>query len=70
MRAPDRVFRVLLDSYELDGLTEQNKHFLYSGKPDAKDSILLRTFEREMGGREVFEWGGVLARRDGSRLVY
>ena len=60
-KKPDQIFRVLLDSYELEQLQEYQEKYLYRRqKDDILDSVLLKTFQRKIDQRVVFEWGGVL----------
>jgi len=61
----DNEFRVLLDSYELtDFVMEEKEKFLYSNVWDKFDNYLIKRFERDNNSTEVFEWGGVLIKKD------
>ena len=66
---PDSEFRVLLDSYELENLTDFQKKFLYSIVWDKLDSKLIQRYERNTQDLEVFEWGWVL-QKGGDYIVY
>ncbi len=57
---PNSEFRVLLDSYELDDVSDFQKRFLYSTVWDKLDSKLIQSYKRNTQDLEVFEWGGVL----------
>lgn len=58
---PNKIFRVLLDSYELEHFTVNHKKFLYDKKDKQKfDKYLIKRFERWNSAEEVFEWWWVL----------
>ena len=60
-KKPDKVFRVLLDSYELSWLPKGKEYFLYDKKNKTKfDKNLIKRFERWNSQAEVFEWWWVL----------
>lgn len=60
-RQPDKIFRVLLDSYELPWLSSEKKYFLYDKNDKEKfDKNLIKRFERWNSNEEVFEWWWVL----------
>jgi hypothetical protein len=58
--APDSVFRVLLESYEIPSV---NPKFSWPSVGNAFDSKILRRFDRS-GGYDVFEWGGTLSDKE------
>ncbi len=64
-KTPDKEFRVLLDSYEVNYNENQYKKYLYTKEnKDIFDADLIQRFERGNAEREVFEWGGVLEKDD------
>ncbi len=68
-KKPNKIFRVLLDSYELEELKKENENFLYSKIWNKFDKFLIKRFDRNNSDYEVFEWGGVLE-KDGEVFVY
>lgn len=57
----NNVFRVLLDSYEIDYLDSNYKKYLYDIKDKNKfDKYIIQRFNRWIDSTEVFEWGWVL----------
>lgn len=66
----DNEFRVLLDSYEIEDFNgEYYKNFLYENIWDKFDKFLIKRFERGNTENEVFEWWGVLQKKD-ETVVY
>jgi len=64
-KTPDKEFRVLLDSYEVNYNENHYKKYLYTEEnKDKFDTDLIQRFERGNANREVFEWGGVLEKDD------
>jgi len=56
---PNSIFRVLLDSYEIDDKLQVPSKFWYENTWELFDTQLLETYTRT-GKYDVFEWGGVL----------
>ncbi|PID84593.1 hypothetical protein CSB09_00015 [Candidatus Gracilibacteria bacterium] len=62
---PKQMFRVLLDSYELESFSKSHKKYLYTQENlDILDTYLIKKFERDPSKSAVFEWGGVLQTKE------
>lgn len=69
-KKPWIIFRVLLDSYEINPSKKVLEKFSYSTEDKTKfDKELIQKFERNKFDEEVFEWWGVLIKKD-ETVVY
>lgn len=63
---PNATFRVFLEAYPIAAI---NPNFAWPEVGNTFDNILIQSFVRS-GKYDVFEWGGTLARADGTTLIH